>query len=100
MVAPERCLEGPASLAYPSLEEYVEKTCWKAPRWLSYASAALFCSLFVLVPVVLGVIAVSMLMCFRGKYVLDLLAYLTGYFFTASWSRPVAERVRSAVCVM
>eukprot|EP00048_Salpingoeca_helianthica_P017417 m.237122 g.237122 ORF g.237122 m.237122 type:complete len:400 (+) comp20944_c0_seq1:53-1252(+) len=90
-----RCLEGPASLAYPSLEEYVDKTIWKAPRWLSYLSGAIFCSLFILVPVVLGFIVLSMIMCFRGKYLLDLMSNTVNYFFNASWSRPAAEQALS-----
>lgn len=95
-----RCLEGAEALRFPSLQAFYEKTRWRAPFWFAYTTAAIFASLFILVPVFLGCIAGAMLMCFRGKYLLNLLDNAMQWVLTQTSSRGLAESVVTKVVSM
>jgi len=48
------------------------------PDWLAWLTVALFCSSYILVPVVMGIVFVSTLLCYRGADVMVWVGWLLG----------------------
>lgn len=75
-IAVSRCLEGPEGLKYDSLESHVESKRFRAPRWVAWITVSIFCSLHLIVPSILAGLFGALVLCYRGRYVLDTIEWL------------------------
>ncbi len=81
-----RCLEEEWTKKYTSLQDCVEKTRLKAPDWVSWVTVCLFCAMHLLVPVSLGFIAVSYVLCVRGSHIFGAAAWIAEEVFSKNIS--------------
>lgn len=92
-----RCLESAASLGFANVEECVDKTRFRMPRWLAWVTVSLFCSIHLIVPTVMVGMVVALLLCFRGKYILETIDWALASSFVPDIASRTASEVTATV---